>query len=306
MNEIKKNERVGQYEMIAAMVICGTIGATVLLSGQNEQSLVFYRCLFGSIVLGIICAITGKFNRNNLNLKTFSISMVGGLALLLNWFFLFSAYSKISVGVATTVYNIQPFIMVFLCAVIFKEKINRVIVFWLILSFLGLYFVSIGKSFKINSGNGNYFMGIVDALIAAGLYAIASIAAKFLKNIPATLIAFLQLSAGLVLFFPFADLGLFSMPILSKEFLATATLGIVHTGIMYIFLYGAIQKLPAFKVASLAFLYPIIALSIDAFFFDVRLSLAQWLGIFLILLGAAGVNLKLSLSSMKNRILGTK
>lgn len=287
--------------MIAAMAICGTIGATVLVSGQNEQSLVFYRCLFGAAVLGLICLATGRFKRENFSLKTTAISIVGGVALLLNWYFLFSAYSKTSIGVATTVYNIQPFIMVFLCAILFREKIKLVTIFWLLLSFLGLYFVSTGKASKHDAGDENYFIGIVEALLAAGLYAIASIAAKFLKNVPATLIAFLELSVGLVLFFPFADLSLFSMPVLSQQFLATATLGVVHTGIMYIFLYGAIQKLPAFKVASLAFLYPIIALSIDALLFNVRLSIEQWLGILLILLGAAGVNLKLSIFFLKEK-----
>lgn len=61
---------------------------------------------------------------------------------------------------------------------------------------------------------------------------------------------------------------------------------------MYIFLYGAIQKLEAYKVASLSFLYPVLALLIDRYFFNVHLESVQLLGVLLILSGAAGVNLK--------------
>jgi len=41
----------GVFEMLAAMAICGTIGITVLMSGQSEVSLIFYRCFFGALVL---------------------------------------------------------------------------------------------------------------------------------------------------------------------------------------------------------------------------------------------------------------
>lgn len=61
---------------------------------------------------------------------------------------------------------------------------------------------------------------------------------------------------------------------------------------MYMFLYGAIQKLEAYKVASLSFLYPVLALLIDRYFFNISLQTKQFFGVVLILLGAAGINLK--------------
>lgn len=288
----------GLIEMTIAMVICGTIGVTVVLSGQTEGTLIFFRCLFGALILGVICLYQGLFTQTQFG-KTFWVaSMIGGLALLANWYFLFSAYHKTSIGIATTVYNVQPFIMVLLCAVLFHEQVTKRILGWLLVSFIGLCFIS---STKISSGGAasyhEYMIGIGQALMAACLYAVASIAAKYLKGYSPVLIAFFQLALGIAVFLPFADFAVFAK--LMQDWQthwqpagATVTLGVVHTGIMYVFLYGAIQKLEAYKVASLSFLYPVLALLIDFVFLDVRLAMLQVLGVVLIFAGAAGVNLR--------------
>ena len=69
------------------------------------------------------------------------------------------------------------------------------------------------------------------------------------------------------------------------------TLGIVHTGIMYVLLYGAIQKLPTAMTGALSFIYPVVAIVVDWLAFGQRLGLSQIAGAVLILLAAAGVNL---------------
>ncbi|WP_323150420.1 DMT family transporter, partial [Pseudomonas oryzihabitans] len=57
------------------------------------------------------------------------------------------------------------------------------------------------------------------------------------------------------------------------------TLGIVHTGLMYVLLYGAIQKLPTALTGALSFIYPIAAIFVDWFAFGHRLELLQWIGV---------------------------
>ena len=47
------NERIrrGTLEMISAMLICGTIGWLVVVSGQPVLDVVFWRCVFGAATL---------------------------------------------------------------------------------------------------------------------------------------------------------------------------------------------------------------------------------------------------------------
>lgn len=67
------------------------------------------------------------------------------------------------------------------------------------------------------------------------------------------------------------------------------TLGMVHTGVMYVLLYSAIQRLPTAMTGALSFIYPIAAILVDWFAFGHRLEPLQWLGVAAILLAAAGM-----------------
>ena len=53
---MEKDIKTGSIEMTAAMLISGTIGWFVLMSGQPVIDVVFWRCLFGALTLLAICA----------------------------------------------------------------------------------------------------------------------------------------------------------------------------------------------------------------------------------------------------------
>lgn len=277
--------------MTIAMLISGTIGITLLWTGQKLTDVIFFRCLLGAMVIGGICWARGLFAQIPLTRVFWVATLIGGIALCVNWLLLFSAYGKTSIGIATTVYNTQPFMLVLICAVVFKERITRQIAFWLVVSFVGLCCISASK-IDSSATYDNYLLGILQALGAAFLYAIISVCAKYLKAYSATLIAFFQLLLGTVVFLPLTDFSHLWQTLNLQSASAMMTLGIVHTGVMYILLYGAIQKLPAYQVASLSFLYPAVALLIDFAVLDVRLAWVQIVGILLILAGAAGNNLR--------------
>lgn len=50
------NLKRGSLEMVAAMLISGTIGWFVLMSGQAVVDVVFWRCLIGGGMLLLVCA----------------------------------------------------------------------------------------------------------------------------------------------------------------------------------------------------------------------------------------------------------
>ncbi|MCY1300753.1 EamA-like transporter family protein [compost metagenome] len=81
------------------------------------------------------------------------------------------------------------------------------------------------------------------------------------------------------------------------------TVGIVHTGLMYVLLYGAIQRLPTHMTGALSFVYPIAAIVVDRIAFGHQLQPIQILGSIAILIAAAGMNLgwKLRLPSSIKR-----
>lgn len=278
--------RRGSLEMTAAMLISGTIGWFVLVSGQPVLDVVFWRCLFGAGALLLICGAFGFFRRNILIRRSLFLAVLSGVAIVGNWVLLFGSYSRASIAIGTAVYNVQPFILVALGALFLGEKITPQKLVWLSLSFAGMLAIVSAHGSAGEAGS-DYLLGIALALGAALLYAFAALLIKRLSGTPPHLIALIQVCTGVLLLAPWANLA--EPPQQATAWASLLTLGIVHTGVMYVLLYGAIQKLPTALTGALSFIYPIAAIFVDWLAFGHRLGLLQWLGVAAILLAAAGM-----------------
>lgn len=277
----------GVMQMTLAMVISGTVGWPVVMLGQPATTVVFWRCAFGALAMLVVCALLGLLKKGLLTRRLAAIAVLGGIALVLNWTLLFAAYSYASIAVATITYHVQPFMLVGLGVLFFGEKLTATKLGWLLLAFVGMLLIITGKQ-NAGDASSHYFTGVLLALGAAFMYAVAAAIVKQLKAVPPHLIVLIQLSVGALLLAPFADLG--SLPSTASVWLLLATLGLVHTGLMSSLLYSAIQKIPTSLVGALSFIYPLVAIIVDWRVFGHRLSLLQLLGAAAILLAAAGMN----------------
>ncbi|HCI6811785.1 TPA: DMT family transporter [Klebsiella quasipneumoniae subsp. quasipneumoniae] len=274
----------GVWQMSLAMIISGSIGAFVLLSGLPVIDVVFWRCLIGALTLLLFIVLSRQpFSR--LTRFTLTLAVLGGIALVINWLLLFAAYSRISIGMATVVYNTQPFMLV-LMGMVLGERVSAVKWGWLLLAFGG---VVILLSSELAPAHGDSLAtGVLLALGAAFFYALTAIIARKLHPLPAQHIAFIQVLVGVVMLLPLVQMPEFSASFPWRYLLI---LGVVHTGIMYQLLYSAIQKLPTPITGSLSFIYPLVAMGVDYLVFHHALTPVQWCGGMLILFAAAGNNL---------------
>lgn len=266
----------GIWRMVVAMGLSGTIGWFVLMSGQSAQTVVFFRCLIGGLALLGWLSWQGAWQR--LTSAAIGWLLLGAAALILNWLCLFSAYRASSISVATVVYHVQPFFLILLAALAQKELPNWSKLWWLLLAFLG---VALASGFNFGALRSVMPAGVMLAVAAAFLYAVATLATRKLVGAPPAQIAGLQLILGAAVLAPLAN---FSPAALAwQSWSSLLILGLVHTGLMYNLMYAAFQRLPAGMIASLSFIYPIVAIVVDRVFFHTMLSSTQMLGISLIL-----------------------
>ncbi|TCW07039.1 threonine/homoserine efflux transporter RhtA [Raoultella sp. BIGb0138] len=288
----------GVWQMSLAMIISGSVGVFVLLSGLPVIDVVFWRCLIGALSLFGFISL-GRRPFPPLTRLTLLLAVLGGMALVINWLLLFAAYARISIGMATVVYNTQPFMLV-LMGILTGERVKPIKWAWLGLAFIGV--VVLLSSELAQPHGAQLLAGIVLALGAAFFYALTAIITRKLHPLPPQHIAFIQVVVGTIMLLPLAHVPDFSTAFPWHYLLI---LGVVHTGIMYQLLYSAIQKLPTPVTGSLSFIYPIVAIVVDYLLFDHALAPVQFAGGALILLAAAGNNLgwgeTLSLSHKKPR-----
>jgi drug/metabolite transporter (DMT)-like permease len=280
--------RRGAAEMVVAMLMSGTIGWLVVSSHQAPINVAFLRCVLGGATLALVCAALGLLRRSLFTPRMLLLAVLGGAAIVANWVLLFAAYSRASISMATAVYNTQPFMLVGLGALLLRERVTASTVAWLAIAFVGLVCV-VEVQPAVLAVPGEYLQGVACAAGAAFLYAVSSIITRYLKGTPPHLIALVQVAFGALALAPFIHYD--TLPATPLHWAQIVTLGVVHTGIMYVLLYGAIQKLPTAMTGALSFIYPVVAILVDWLAFGQRLAWIQVAGAILILLAAAGVNL---------------
>ncbi|WP_455925207.1 DMT family transporter [Pseudomonas putida] len=278
-----KSQTRGVLEMTSAMVISGTVGWFVLMSGQAALDVVFWRCLFGALAMLVACGTLGVFGRYRPSGRQVGLACLGGVALILNWVLLFSAYGRASIAIATVVYHTQPFMLLGLGAVILREQVAGRALVWLLVAFAGLLLIVFGGG--AGAAGPNYLYGVALALGSAFFYAVAALIAKGLKGMPAPLLVLIQMLVGVVMLAPFVNVSAVGQGVWGY----LAVIGVVHTGVMSTLLYGAIQRIPTALVGALSFVYPVVAIAVDWLGFGHALGAVQLLGALGILLAAAGM-----------------
>jgi len=291
-----KSTTVGTIEMVAAMLISGTIGYFVVISELPILNVVWFRCLLGAITLFAICWMLGYIKPEYFSKRLLVLGGISGVTVVANWVLLFSSFSKASITIATVTYHTQPFMLVALGAIFLSEKVTLNKVFWLMVAFVGMIFVVQARDAG-GDGGSDYLFGIAMSLGAAFLYAITVILVKRLKGTPPHLVALIHVSVGSIMLLPLADMTI--QPQTSVQWTSVLALGILCTTIMYIIMYDAFQKLSTSLTGALSFVYPVAAIVVDYVAFDRQLTMGQWIGSAAILFAACAMTLGWSLPLFK-------
>lgn len=271
----------GTIEMAIAMTLSGTIGWFVLMSGRSPDEVVLWRCVFGALVLGAACVVSGALPRR-LTRRQWGLCLASGAAIVLNWLLLFGAFPRVGIAGATILYNMQPFLLVILGRMVLRETLTWGRLGWLALSFAG-FAMTVANG--LAATRGDQLTGVAMALGAAACWAAAAMQTKLLSDVPPQLIALIHMLVGILFLAP-ASIGAFDMPRLIG-WAMLAAIGLIHTGFVYLLMYAAIHRLPTPLQGALSFLNPVAAILVDILAFGHRVTWTEIAGV-TVILGAAG------------------
>jgi drug/metabolite transporter (DMT)-like permease len=285
-----KREKLGAFELVLAMLLSGSIGVFVTASKQSATNVAFFRCLIAFGCLLPYCLVTGKVHRSFFEKRVLLPVSLSGIALVGNWVLLFKAYPLITIGLATTVYHINPFFVIFGSAILFKQSISAKNIMWTAVALVGLA-LAVGVPNGLNRIDTNEAVGILFTIAAAALYACTILLSRLTIEVPPAFIVLVQTFVGAALLLPGVDLKLH--PALSREWWSIAILGVLHTFFLYCLVFSAYRKLSVNSIAVLSFIYPLSAIGFDYLAYTHRINLVQWFGIALILFSIMSVKVGL-------------
>ncbi|MBQ7936078.1 MAG: EamA family transporter [Clostridia bacterium] len=278
-----------KIEYVIAMLVFGSVGLPVRFLPLPSGWIAMIRGLVGCLFL---LAVRRKPDRKAFQ-KNWLPLLVSGIAIGLNWIFLFEAYRHTTIAVATLLYYLAPVLVMLLSPVILKEKLTWKQGGVIAVALFGMVLVS-----GVGAGEGaGGLHGIVMGILAACFYATVMLANRFLKELEALDRTIFQLGIAGLTVLPYALLreGFSAAWFDWRSILLLALVAIVYTGIAYALYFDGLARLPGSASAVLAYLDPVTALLLSSLVLGEKMGVPQMIGAVLIL----GALLYGQLSDMK-------
>lgn len=265
------------------MVMSGTIGYFVLESGAPPLVVVFWRCVIGACALLALIGDrpgTRREFHETVTSRTGIVLAGSGVLLVANWVLVFSAYEHLSIGVATVIFHVEPFILLGLGALFLHERFDRATLGWAGLGFVGIVCVAQPWA-PAGQDPGAMMLGVGLTLVAATAYAGSIVVVRAQQGrvgrAPSPLVIItVQLIAGAIITSP--SLLVTPHQVTAPGWVHLVVLGLVNTALMYLIIYTAYPRLGTATIGVLAFVYPAAAVVVDLIVYGTAIAPAQWMG----------------------------
>ncbi|WP_315671580.1 DMT family transporter [Clostridium sp. 19966] len=201
--------------------------------------------------------------------------------------YLFQTYKYTTISNATICYYFAPVIVMIMSPLILKESLNILKILYIIAALGGLACIA-GISQKSGA---NDFIGILFGLGAAILYATVMFLNKRLKDITGIESSIVQLGISAVSLLPYVLMNerLQLYKLTATPIVLLLIIGVIHTGVVYLFYFSSMRELSGQSIASLSYVDPVVAIILSSIVLHEKMTLVQMLGGILIL-GAAFFN----------------
>lgn len=275
---------------ILAGVLWGTISVflkNLSSSGLSLIQITACRAIFSSFFLFVYFFIKDK---NLLKIKLKDIWMFVGTGVVSLTFFSLCYFSTIlesGASIAVILLYTSPIFILLLSAILFKEKITKIKLFALILTFVGCIFVT-----GIGGENHLSAKGLFIGLCAGFGYALYSIFSRFaLKKYKPLTVTFYTFVFSSISLLPFCNVVEICSSFSEKSLLFLIGIALVCTVLPYIFYTFGLSGLETGKAAILVTVEPLVGSLIGIFVWKENLDMLKLIGIIMIFIAVILINL---------------
>ena len=277
------NERI---KYVTAVVLYGTIGTFLRFVNVPGSVVAMFRGLLGCAFILLYLKATHRSLDREAVKRNRRWLVPGGIALGLNWIFLFAAYLKTTVAIASLCNYMAPVLVILAAPLLLREKPDPRKLPCVAVALVGIVLVS-----GVWKGNVGSPAGIASGLLAAVCFAAVVICNRKLVDISPLDRAVVQLGISALTILPYclaAEMRDLSAPDL-RSVMIVLMLGFIHTGAAYCLYFSGMGSLPVQTVAILGYLEPVVSVLCSAFFLRERMGPTGWAGAAMII-GAAIVS----------------
>ena len=269
----------GKY--LASLLLFGLNGIVASQIALPSGQIVWLRTGLGSLLLmgALVLGRRWGFLRWRRELGAIALS---GMALGVSWIFLYEAYQRIGVSLASLLYYCGPVIVMVLSPVLFRERITGRKAAGFAAVLLGVCLVN------SQGGGGSDTRGLLYGALSAVMYAVMVICSKKTVHITGVENAALQVTASFLTVTAFlVGSGEWPFAVISGDWPWILTLGLVNTALGCYLYFSSIQQLPVQTVAVCGYLEPLSAVGFSVVLLGEAMSPLRALGA-LCILGGAG------------------
>lgn len=281
---------------VSSLLLFGTNGIVAAHIALASQEIVWFRTLFGSLLLvGIFVATRRKLTCLQ-SRRAFLYLVLSGVAMAGGWLFVYEAYQRIGVSLGTLLYYCGPVLVMAAAPWLFKERLTARKLFGFAVVFAGLVMVN-GLALQ----EGADVWGILCGVGAALTYALMVCFNKMATSADGFENSMIQLVVAFAVVTVF--LGVTSgldMVIPSEAWPYILVLGLLNTGLGCYWYFSSLGSLPAQTVAVAGYAEPLSAVIFSAVLLGEQLLPLQILGAACIIGGAAFSELSTRSSSRES------
>ena len=287
---------------VSSAVAFGLIPVFAVLAyngGTNAITTAFLRFLTASLLLmGILRyrKVKLRISKKLLGRLAF-LSIIGYSATCVT---LFMSYNYIPIGLATTMHFVYPAIVTILSFFVFKEKMEPVKIFSLIISIIGVYILAGSKGTAIN------LKGVILALSSGVFYSLYTIelGKEEIKAIDGLLLTFYVSLLSTVSIFIFgAATGNLMFTLQLPGVLAVLGLALICTVFAILAYFKAVQAIGPSDTAILSTFEPVTGVIMGIVVFGEKLSLTAAIGSFFIIASVLLFSYNRNIKTQENEVL---